>query len=349
MIAVAVTAPGRVEIVDIPRPGPGPYEALVRNQAAFLCNATDRKLVEGHFPGIGADRYPLLLGHESVGVVVEVGAKVTSFRPGERVIGALLLRPTDPAYHSGWGGFCEYLIATDHAAMAADGVADAEHGWLEVFRVMTSVPADIPLEAAALLCTWREVYGAFSDFHLENGDAVLIFGAGPVGLSFTRFARLLGLGWVGVVDPHAGKRARATALGADETFAPDTPALRDLTRRRGAPLDAVIDAVGRPTIVNTALPLIRLGGSICVYGVVSEPRITVEKAVGPYNFNLFMHQWPTREAEAAAQTPLVEWIRSGAISHADFVTAVYPIRRAAEAQRATTEPDTIKILLRFEP
>ena len=346
MLAVAVVEPGRVEVVDIPKPSPGPYDALVRNQVAFICNATDRKLVEGHFPNIGREQYPMLLGHENAGVVEAVGSKVRSFKPGDRVIGGLLFSPTEPRFHSGWGGFCEYVFATDHAAMVADGVADEAHGWREVYQIMKKVPDDIPLEAAALLCTWREVYGGFSDFQLKKGDSILIFGSGPVGLSFTKFAKLLGMGWVGVVDPLPFKRQRAEALGADETFTPDSPELRDLVKRRG-PLDAVIDAVGSQAIINAGLPLIRLGGSLCVYGVVGTPSITVDKDTGPYNFNLFMHQWPTRTAESAAQAPLVEWIRSGRISHADFVSGEYPIRDVARAQRATSAPDAIKTLLRF--
>ena len=347
MIAVAVVAPGRVEIVDIPKPTPGPYEALVRNQAAFICNATDRKLVAGHFPGIGPDKYPLLLGHESVGTVEAVGKCVRSFKPGDRVIGGLLLSPTSPRYSSGWGGNSEFVIATDHAAMSADGVADAAHGWAEVFQVMKKVPDDIPLEAAALLCTWREVYAGFSDFQLKKGDSILVFGAGPVGLSFCRFARLLGLAWVGVVDPLPVKRQKAEAFGADAVFAPGSPDLADLTRNRGAPLDAVIDAVGSQAIINAGLPLIKMAGSICVYGVVGTPSITVDKDTGPYNFNLILHQWPTRTAESAAQAPLVEWIRQGKISHRDFLSGEYPVQETARALKATEAPDAIKTLLRF--
>jgi threonine dehydrogenase-like Zn-dependent dehydrogenase len=348
MVAVAVLEPGTVEIVDIPRPDtPGPYEALVRNQVAIICNATDRKLCAGTFPGIGAEKYPLLLGHENAGIVDAVGSRVRSFAPGDRVIGGLLLAPTSSRYSSGWGGFCEYVIATDHEAMVADGVADSAHGWAEVFEIMKKVPGDIPLEAAALLCTWREVYAGFSDFLLKKGDAVLIFGAGPVGLSFCRFARLLGMSWIGVVDPVPSKRKKAAALGAHETFAPDSPELANLAMRRGALLDAVIDAVGSEAIINTALPLIKLGGSVCVYGVLVGPRITVEKVTGPYNFNLFIHQWPTRSAESAAQAPLIEWIRDGSISHADFLTAEYPVSKVMQALKATEAPDALKTLIRF--
>jgi L-iditol 2-dehydrogenase len=73
----------------------------------------------------------------------------------------------------------------------------------------------------------------------------------------------------------------------------------------------------------------------------------VDKDTGPYNFNLYMHQWPTRTAESAAQAPLIDWIRTGAISHRDFITGEYPVREAARAQKATEAPDSIKTLLRF--
>ncbi len=344
MRAVVVSEPGRVELVDLPAPTPGPYDALVHTEVACLCNATDRKLVEGHFPGV--EQYPLTLGHETAGIVEAVGEKVRSFKVGDRVIGALLLQPTDPAYASGWGGFSDYLIATDHAAMVADGVADAAHGWLEVFEIMRAVPADIPVEAAVLLCTWREVYAAFGDFALKAGDKVLVVGGGPVGMSFAKFGKLLGLEWIGLVDILPEKRQTALAMGADATFAPDDPALATLTENVG-PLDAVVDAVGRESIINMALPLIKMAGSVCVYGVIDRPTVVLEKARGPYNFNLLVHQWPTRFREAAAQEPLCEWIRAGTLRADEFLSAEYPIEEinAALENAATGKP--LKTLLRF--
>jgi len=347
MLSVAVMEPGRVEIVDIPKPVPGPYEAVVKNQVAYICNATDRKVVAGHFPGLGKEKFPLLLGHESVGVVDSVGTHVRTFRLGDRVIGGLLLSPTDSRYTSGWGGNSEFVVVKDHAAMVADGVADSAHGWDEAYQTMRKLPDDISLEAAALLCTWREVYAGFGDFRLKPGDDILIFGGGPVGLSFCRFARILGLSWIGLVDPILFKQEKAKSLGADQTFAPDAPELKDLTRRRGKPLDAVIDAMGNERIINAGLPLLRLAGSLCVYGVVGEPKITIAKDTGPLNFNLFMHQWPTRKAEAAAQEPLIEWIRAGKLSSHDFLSAEFPVREAARALSATEKPTAIKTLLRF--
>ena len=77
MLAVAVTTPGEVRVVEVPEPAPGPYQAKVRTELSCLCNSTDTKLIKGHFPGI--EDYPLLLGHETVGLVQSVGANVRSF------------------------------------------------------------------------------------------------------------------------------------------------------------------------------------------------------------------------------------------------------------------------------
>jgi threonine dehydrogenase-like Zn-dependent dehydrogenase len=345
MYSVAVLEPNKVALVSLPDPAPGPYQARVRTEVACLCNATDRKLVQGHFPGV--EHYPLLLGHETVGIVDAVGDKVRSFRVGDRVAGGLLLQPTDPAYASGWGGFSEYTLAGDHAAMVADGVATPEHGYFEVFEIMRAVPPLISVEAALMLCTWREVYAAFEDFNLRPGDDILIFGGGPVGLSFVQFARRLGLGWMGLVDPLPEKRQHALAGGADAVFSPGDAALDGLTKARGKPLDRVVDAVGSESIINAALPLLRMAGSVCVYGVIDRPAINVQKHLGPYNFNLLIHQWPTRKAEAGAQEPLCDWIAQGALDAADFISAEFPVAQIEEAIRWSDTGRTLKTLLRF--
>ncbi len=345
MRAVAVVEPNRVEVVEIDAPKPGPYQALVKTEVAALCNATDGKLVAGHFPGV--EDYPLMLGHETAGIVESVGGKVRNFKPGDRAIGGLVFEFADPKYHAGWGGFCEYTLVNDHDAMVADGVADEEHGWFECYEIQRVAPPDIPPEEAVLLCTWREVHGGFGDFNLTEGDEIVVFGAGPVGLSFVKFSKLLGLGYVASVDPLAPKREKALEMGADAVFAPDSPELADLAESRGRPLDAVVDAVGSAGIINAALPLIRMGGSICVYGVIADEAITVAKGAGPYNFNLYMHQWPTRHRERAAMEPLCEWIREGKISAAEFVTHEFPVEEINDALEAVRRGEVLKALLRY--
>jgi threonine dehydrogenase-like Zn-dependent dehydrogenase len=345
MFAVAVTEPGKLKIVEVPEPTPGPYEARVRTEVACLCNMTDRKLIEGKFPGV--EQYPLLLGHETVGIVDAVGAKVRNFKVGDRVVGGLLLNTTDPAYGSGWGGFSEYTLAGDHAAMVEDGVATADHGWFEVYEIMRVAPQSISVEDAVMLCTWREVYGAFDDFYLKKGDHIIVYGAGPVGLSFVKFGRLLGLGEIYCVDRNPAKRQKALDMGATAAFGPDDSGLQKFLDTRQRSFDAVVDAVGKEAIINAALPLVKMGGSICVYGVIDTPSIRVDKDCGPYNFNLLIHQWPTRSRERAAQEPLIEWIKAGRLSYKEFVSVEFPIQQIGPAFEHSKTAKPIKTLFRY--
>ncbi len=344
MRSIVVTEPGRVEIVELPDPHPKDYEVRVKTEAACLCNATDSKLVAGEFPGV--DSYPLTLGHESVGIVDALGDKARNFNLGDRVIGGLLFDAGDPRYATGWGGFCEYTLAVDHDAMVEDGVADEEHGWFEVYEIQRTVPPNISVEAAVLLCTWREVLGAFGDFHLQKGDNVLIIGGGPVGLSFVKLGRLFGLGYIGLVDSHPFKREKAIAMGANEAFSRDDD-LDAIVKRRGEPFDVVIDAVGSGAIVNSAISLIKMGGTIGVYGVIGEDTVPIQKSRGPYNFNLLVHQWPTRHREHAAQKPLCTWLNEGKLAAEEFLTHEFPMEKVNDALDAVKRREVIKAMLRY--
>lgn len=341
MRAVVVVKPGEVNVVDIKEPKVGAYQVKVKTKVATLCNATDSKLVAGHFPGV--EDYPLVLGHESAGVVEEIGAKVRNFKIGDTVIGGLVFDFAEKDHNTGWGGFCEYTLANDHDAMVEDGVADEEHGWFECYEIQRPVPEDISLEDAVLMCTWREVYGGLGDFNLKKGDRLLVFGAGPVGLSFVKFGKLLELDYMGVVEPVEHKREKAVEMGADAVFTLDD----DLKKEFPGTLNAVVDAVGKSAIVNAALELIKLGGSVCVYGVLSEPSINIEKDKGPYNFNLYVHQWPTRYREKAAMEPLCEWIRTGKISADEYITHKFKIEDINQAFEEVKNGNVIKALLQY--
>lgn len=339
MKSVIAVQPGHLEILETPVPTPGPYQALVWTEYACLCNQTDSQLLHGTFPGM-EDKFPFALGHETVGTVVEIGKKVRNFAVGDRAVGGLNFDLQMEGVNSGWGGFGEFTIANDHAAMVADGVADEAHGWVEVYEIQTKVDADIPPQEAVLLCTWREVLGAFRDFHLQPGDDVLIFGAGPVGLSFVKLGRLFGLRWIGIVDRHAAKRAKALALGADAAFEPGGIKVP-------GKLHAVIDAVGRPDILQQGLPLLTRGGSHCIYGELMEPLLHIDKTKADFNFNLLVHQWPTRKYERESQAQLCRWIREGQLTSADFITHRFPLAHIREAFDEVARRGVIKALIEY--
>ena len=196
-------------------------------------------------------------------------------------------------------------------------------------------------EAAALLCTWREVYGGIGDFGIQPKDRILIYGAGPVGLSFVKFTKLMGVKWVGLVDPLANKRALALKMGADAAYAPD-----EVDFPAGT-FAVIVDAVGSEKIVNAAIPMIRLGGTIGVYGVISQPTLAIEKGKGPYNFNLVIHQWPTRWRERMAMEPICKWIKEGRLSADEFVTHRFKLAELDKALAAVKAGEALKVMMRF--
>lgn len=83
MKSLAVYEDGHLEIVEVPMPKYGEYEALVKMESCGVCNGTDLKIIHKKLKGF--DTYPALLGHEGIGRVVEVGSKVTSFKKGDLV------------------------------------------------------------------------------------------------------------------------------------------------------------------------------------------------------------------------------------------------------------------------
>lgn len=111
MKSVIVPAPGKIEIREVETPVINAYQALVKTEMVALCNATDSKLIAGHFPGV--DTYPLALGHENAGIVVAVGEKVRNFKVGDRAIGGLISDFGAQGINSGWGGFSEYVVVND--------------------------------------------------------------------------------------------------------------------------------------------------------------------------------------------------------------------------------------------
>ena len=80
---------------------------------------------------------------------------------------------------------------------------------------------------------------------------------------------------------------------------------------------------------------------------VNEMSVTVEKGKGPYNFNLYIHQWPTRSREQAAQEPLCQWIREGKIRAEEFITHEFALEEIQGALEAVKNGEIIKALLRY--
>jgi threonine dehydrogenase-like Zn-dependent dehydrogenase len=345
MRAAVIVGHGRVEIQDVPRPTIGDYQVLVEQLTCGVCTGTDWKLVEGHFKGFST--YPAVLGHEAVGRVIEKGKKVRSFELGDLVMrGGLETIGDGASLHSGWGAFAEYGIAGDAKAMQEDGLARPEHGYLDLYLSQQKIPGDMKPAHGTMLITYKEVLSAAYRFGFRPNASVMIFGLGPVGLSFTRFAKILGLGPIVAADFHASRRALAARMGADVTLDPKTedPATWVREHRPGG-MDFVVDAVGVSDLINRAMELVTFNGTICVYGIAPHTSMQIDWERAPYNWNLSFLQWPTFQEESSTHGQLVGWVQQGILDPDQLITDVLPLERLGEGLQMLRDRRALKVVI----
>lgn len=248
-----------------------PDEAIVRVRAAAICGSdlhVFRGLERGLDPGTP-------MGHEMAGEIVEVGAGVTRFRPGDRVVSPFTT----------CCGACFFC----RSGLPARCVSGQLFGWVEkgvglpgvqaeyarvpladstLVRVPEETPAETALFAGDVLAT-----GWFAAESAGAGPGVVlaVVGCGPVGLMAVVAARELGCGRVFALDPAAERRELARRFGAealDVAAGEAAAAVFEATEGRGA--DAVVEAVGSPEATRVAYELVRPGGTIAAVGVHTE-------------------------------------------------------------------------------
>ncbi|MFG2062745.1 Zn-dependent alcohol dehydrogenase [Micromonospora sp. NPDC048871] len=273
LVARAAGTPPRVEQVDLPDIDTGQVRVAIR--AAGVCHS-DLSMVDGTI----AAPYPLLLGHEAAGVVVEIGDGVDRVTVGDHVV--LNWAPPCRACWSCTHGepwLCEHTgtPATDaghtidgeplHVTLGLGALAEQV---VVPQHAMVVVPADLPFPTAALLgCAVLTGVGAIRrTAQVRPGDSVAVIGLGGVGLSAVAAARAAGAATVIAVDVSPAKADLARAAGAtDFLLADDTlsRAVRKLTGGRG--VDHAVECVGRAATIRTAWRATRRGGQVIVVGM----------------------------------------------------------------------------------
>jgi NADPH2:quinone reductase len=237
----AVVTEGGLEVREVPQPKPKANEIVVKVRAASL-NRADLGVAAGHQHGPigGAGTVP---GLEWAGEVEEVGAEVTSFRAGDRVM------------CSGSGGYAEYA-ATDHgrASPVPDGMS---------FETATTLPVALQTMHNAIVTNGR----------LQRGESILIQGASSgVGLMALQIARRRGAGVVIGTSTNAARRARLAEFGATHAIDTSDPSWPDKARDAtgGKGVDVIIDQVSASVangnmqaaaVLGRIVNVGRLGGS----------------------------------------------------------------------------------------
>jgi threonine dehydrogenase-like Zn-dependent dehydrogenase len=276
MKAVVFRGAGRVELTEVPRPRPGPGEAVIRITTTTICG-TDIHIIRGEYPVEPG----LVLGHEPVGIVHELGAGLDGlYEPGQRVIAGAIT----PC------GQCFYCLNGSHSqcggALGGWRFGNTINGaWAEYLLVpdaranLAPIPPGLDDEDV-LLCpdVFSTGLSGAESGNIKVGDAVAVFAQGPIGLCATVGAKLMGAALIIGIDANGERLEVARRFGANVTLnvneGDPIPEIKRLTDGHG--VDVAIEALGRQETFENALRATRPGGTVSSLGVYSG------KLVAPY-------------------------------------------------------------------
>ncbi len=318
-----------LRIEDVPMPIAGPGELVLRVGAALTCG-TDLKVYRRgyHAKMLTLDR---LFGHELAGTVVEVGAGVTRFALGDRVL-PLNSAPCDACF------FC-----LNNQQNLCDDLLFNNGAYAEYIRIPARIvekntlpiPDKIPFEYAALTEPLACVLRGLEESHATANQTAIVLGAGPIGLLFIHAASLLGLRVIAVVK-RKDQVATARYFGAAQVLrisdvSDPIAAARALTpEARGA--DIVFEAVATPEAWQWAVQMARKGGLVNLFGgPPSGTTVSLDTNLIHYSdltLKASFHHTPATARRA------FELITSGRFHAQDFLTGTATIEDLPNVFRA---------------
>jgi S-(hydroxymethyl)glutathione dehydrogenase/alcohol dehydrogenase len=357
-VAYQANSPMVVEGVALDPPAAG--EVLVELKAAGLCH-TDLGMLEGHSP-IGSV-FPVVLGHEGAGIVLEVGPGVTSLKPGDHVIAFAPECQVCGSCHSSKGNFCEEAMsgygsvpsisAGDTRVFAGYGVGTFANHMVTTESRLANVRKDAPFdEISYLSCGATTGLGAaLFTAKVEPGSSVVVFGLGGIGLNIIQGARMAGATTIIGVDINDAKGAMARQLGATHFVNPKTvegDLVGHLTELTHGGADYTFEAVGNIKLMEQALATARIGWGVCTIVGVAP----VGETIGVMPFDLIMGRKLQGTAmggvRGRSQLPeMVNWLMDGKFDLKSLITARMPLEEINEGYDIMRRGEGLRSIITF--
>jgi threonine dehydrogenase-like Zn-dependent dehydrogenase len=272
MRAAVFRGPNDLRVEEVPRPRAGAGEAVVRITLTTICG-TDLHILRGEYPV----RPGLVIGHEPVGVIEEIGPGITGYSVGDRVlIGAITPCGQCRACLSGNLSQCGHgdgyeAIGGWRFGNTIDG-AQAEYLLVPAAQAnLAKIPPSLSDEQVVLCADIASTgFSGAESAGIRVGDAVVVLAQGPIGLCATAGARLMGAALVIGVESDERRRGTSQRMGADVTLDPRAvDVVAEVRRLTGGGADVSIEALGTQQTFETALRCLRPGGTLSSLGVYS--------------------------------------------------------------------------------
>ena len=321
-----------IRVEEVPRPVPGPGEAVIRVTLTTICG-TDLHIVRGEYPV----RPGLIIGHEPVGVIEELGAGVTGYQVGERVlVGAITPCGQCGACLSGHHSQCGH--GAGYEALGGWRFGTTIHGAQAEYLLvphaqanLARIPDELTDEQVVLLADIASTgFSGAESGKVRIGDAVVVLAQGPIGLCATAGAKLMGASLIIGVDGDDNRLDMAKRMGADVVLDHRrTDVVEEVRKLTGGGVDVAIEALGTPQTFETCLRCLRPGGTLSSLGVYSGK---LQMPYDAFAAGLGDHRIVTTLCPGGKERMrrLMEVVRHGRVDLTPLLTHTFPLDRIAE-------------------
>jgi L-iditol 2-dehydrogenase len=308
---------------DVEPPGPG--QVQVRVEAVGICGSDLHNFSEGAV-GDTPCVYPVVLGHEPAGTVVQAGPGVSGWAAGDRAI----LEPAIYCYH------CEFCRSGRHNVCLNLRFLSAapDPGFFREFvnlpvRNVLPLPSELSFQEGTVAEPLAVILHSMKFVTLQFGETAAVFGAGPIGLMTALLLKLSGASRIWAVEPVAERRELARKMGADAAIDPVAvdPVRQILADTGGRGVDVAIDCAAKSDTTNQCLEAVRNAGRVVVTGIHAGSHFPLDfSPMRRKELTLFNVRRSNHESEAA-----VELLRAERTRFTPMLTHELPL---AEIQQA---------------
>jgi threonine dehydrogenase-like Zn-dependent dehydrogenase len=336
MKAAIFVEPGRIVLEHKPIPDVGATDALIRITTTTICG-TDVHILKGEYPVARG----LTVGHEPVGIIEKLGSAVAGFAEGQRVI-AGAITPSGQSYASLCGCPSQDGPGTKHGFKPMGGwkfgntIDGCQAEYLlvpDAVANLSPIPGQLSDEQV-LMCPdiMSTGFAGAEKGKVRIGDTVAVFALGPIGLCAVAGARLMGATTIIGVDRVPARIAAAAKLGADHVvdFSAADPVAEIMRLTHGRGVDVAIEALGTQATFQSALRVLRPGGTVSSLGVYSGDLVIPADA---FSAGLGDNRIVTSLCPGGKERMrrLMDVIASGRLDLGLMVTHRFPLDRIEEA------------------
>lgn len=351
MQAAVFVEKGKIELREVPRPEPGPGEALIKVSLTTICG-TDVHILKGEYPV----KPGLIIGHEPVGRIEAVGPGVVGYTIGQRVIiGAITPCGQCRACLSNCGAQCSHGESS-YEALGGWRFGNTINGCQAEYVIVPNAQANLAkipddlTDEEVILCPDIMSTGisAAESGNVRIGDAVAVFAQGPIGLCATAGARLSGASLIIGVESVPRRIEMAKRMGADVVLNPnEQDVVHEIRRLTGGGVDVAIEALGKQETFEGCLRSVRPGGTVSSLGVysghLSLPLDAFAAGLGDHTIRTTLCPGGKERMRR-----LMSIVRAKRFPFADLVTHSYPLSQIGEAYElfANQRDGVLKVAIR---